>query len=205
MATNERSGAGAGATLLGRTRVWAIALAVAICVAAPAAVAHAHALAGAPVPENSPLGLARNSVTADVKADPLQAQKTLLESAFAYGDLASDGAYATRGGGKAASEAFHYTFNNAVQSIERQGLRPGSYATPNGVLSPLQAQIDLALSPNRGLRDALLRVDLAGLRKAGYQIPEVTQAGRSFGMPGGGLEMQFPYAIPPEFIRVIRP
>jgi hypothetical protein len=70
-------------------------------------------------------------------------------------------------------------------------------------MSPLQAQIDLALPPNRGLPDALLRIDLEGLRKAGFQIPEVTQVGRSFGMPGGGFEMQFPYAIPPEFITVV--
>ena len=105
MATKERSGAGAGATLLGRTRVWPIALAVAICVAGPAAVAHARALASAPGPENSPLGLARNYVTVDVGADPLQVQKTLLESAFAYGDLASGGAYATGGAGLAEKAA----------------------------------------------------------------------------------------------------
>lgn len=46
-------------------------------------------------------------------------------------------------------EAFHYTFDDAVESISRNGLRPGSYATPAGNLSPLQAQIDLALPPNR--------------------------------------------------------
>jgi hypothetical protein len=77
--------------------------------------------------------------------------------------------------------------------------------TPTGDLSPLQAQIDLALPPNRGLPDALLRIDLAGLRQAGYEIPNVTQVGRGFGMPGGGFEMQFPYRIPPEFITVINP
>lgn len=69
----------------------------------------------------------------------------------------------------------------------------------------VQAQIDLALAPNRGLRNALLRIDLAGLRQAGYQIPETTRVPRSFGMPGGGFEMQCPYSIPPEFITVIRP
>ena len=90
-----------------------------------------------------------------------------------------------------ADKAFHYTFGRAAASIEKNGLRAGSYATPNGTLSPLQAQIDLALSPNQGLRDALLSVDLAGLRQAGYQIPGITQVGRSFGMPGGGYEMLF--------------
>jgi hypothetical protein len=31
-----------------------------------------------------------------------------------------------------------------------QGLRPGSFATPN-LLTPVQAQIELALPPNRGI------------------------------------------------------
>jgi len=108
-------------------------------------------------------------------------------------------------------EVFHYTSSEFVDSISANGLRPGSYATPNGSLSPLQAQIDLALPPNTGLRDAVLRVDVAGLREAGYEIPSITQVtgtvtgpgGRIYTMPGGGYEMQFPYAIPPEFIKVV--
>lgn len=104
---------------------------------------------------------------------------------------------------KSGDEAFHYTFSQFAGSIERKGLRPGSYATPGGTLSPLQAHIDLARRPNRGLPDALVRMDLAGLRKAGYEIPNPSQVGRSFNMPGGGSEMQFPYAIPPEFLKVI--
>lgn len=104
-----------------------------------------------------------------------------------------------------AGPAFHYTFRRAIQSIENEGLRRGSYATPNGDLSPLQAQIDLALPPNRGLRDAVVRVDLDGLRKAGYEVPELRQVGRKFNMPGGGREVQFPYPIPPQFLTVVRP
>lgn len=77
--------------------------------------------------------------------------------------------------------------------------------TPNGTLSPLQAQIDLALAPNRGLPEALLRVDLAAMRQAGYEIPEVTRVGRSLGMPGGDFQIQFPYRIPFDYITVIRP
>jgi hypothetical protein len=49
------------------------------------------------------------------------------------------------------STAYHYTGAQNVASIESNGLRAGAYATPNGELSPLQAQIDLALPPNRGL------------------------------------------------------
>jgi len=59
------------------------------------------------------------------------------------------------------------------------------------------------LPSNRGLTDVVLRVDLAGLRKAGYEIPSISRVGRSFKMPGGGFEMQFPYRIPPEFIKVV--
>jgi RHS repeat-associated protein len=99
--------------------------------------------------------------------------------------------------------AFHYTSAEAAESIMRSGLRPGSYATPNGELSGLQAQIDLALPPNRGLPDAAVQVDVAGLHAAGYEIPDVTQVTRSFGMPGGGWEMQFPYEVPSQFLKVV--
>jgi hypothetical protein len=113
-------------------------------------------------------------------------------------------ATAGRGTITATSEAFHYTSSSAVSSIAREGLRAGSYATSTGTLSPLQAQIDLALSPT-GLRGALMQIDLAGLRQAGFEIPAITRVGRANGMPGGGFEMQFPYRIPPEFITVVRP
>ena len=139
MATKERSGAGAGATLLGRTRVWPIALAVAICVAGPAAVAHARALASAPGPENSPLGLARNYVTVDVGADPLQVQKTLLESAFAYGDLASGGAYATRGAASSAANGLRLGKQLASEAGSAQLLAGGGKAMAGaGTGSPIR-------------------------------------------------------------------
>lgn len=117
------------------------------------------------------------------------------------GSMAGAGRAAT----ESAGEAFHYTFSRFVASIERQGLRAGSYVTPTGSLSPLQAQIDLALPPNRGLPNALLRVDLDGMRRAGYKIPEFNRVGRSFNMPGGGWELKFPYPVPPEFVTVLRP
>ena len=102
-----------------------------------------------------------------------------------------------------ASGAFHYTFSKYLQSISRNGLRQGTYATRSGTLSPLQAQIELALPANRGLPDAVLRIDLAGLRAAGYEIPAVTRVSSRFGLPGGGYEMQFAYPIPPQFITVV--
>ena len=111
---------------------------------------------------------------------------------------------------KTGDEAFHYTSSKWIESITTNGLNKGAYATPNGSLSPLQASLELALPPNRALPDAALRIDLAGLRKAGYDIPlptrvssTVSHGGRTYSMPGGGYEMQFPYAIPPEFIKVV--
>lgn len=106
--------------------------------------------------------------------------------------------------------AYHYTFARYADSITKDGLRPGSYATPDGNLSPLQAQLDLALPPNRGLPEVKIRVDIAGLRDAGYAIPDATRVsstvsgadGRVYTMPGGGYQMQFAYAIPGQFLKV---
>lgn len=99
--------------------------------------------------------------------------------------------------------AFHHTSAEAAESIARTGLRPGGFATPNGGLCPLQAQIDLALPPNRGLPGGLVQVDVERLRRAGFEIPEVTQVGRSYNMPGGRWEMQFPYEVPSEFVKSV--
>jgi len=132
---------------------------------------------------------------------PIGLGTALLIPGEGEADFAATAAEDAAGG---ADEAFHYTSSEFTQSIANEGLRPGSYATASGDLSPLQAQIDLALPPNRGLPDGLIRVDLAGLRGAGYDVPEFTQVGRSFNMPGGGTELQFPYAVPSQFLQVVR-
>jgi hypothetical protein len=106
---------------------------------------------------------------------------------------------------RGADEAFHYTYSKYVDSIRDMGLRPGSYATLDGKLSPVQAQIDLALPPNRGLTNALLRIDMSGMAEAGFKLPKATRVKRDFGMPGGGTEIKFPYAVPPDFIKVVEP
>jgi len=66
---------------------------------------------------------------------------------------------------------FHYTSDSAANSILKKGINPGKdgflYLTPKGKLSPLQAQIELALPANRQLPNALLKIDVNGLRKAG--------------------------------------
>jgi RHS repeat-associated protein len=130
------------------------------------------------------------------------------EAGYGIGDFLWDAASFTPWGRvlrfSRSAKAYHYTFSGAVASISREGLRPNSFLTLNGRLSPLQAQLDLALSPS-GTRNALLRIDLDGMRRAGYQIPDVTRVGRSSAMPGGDYQLQFPYSIPPEFITVVRP
>jgi len=60
-------------------------------------------------------------------------------------------------------------------------------------------------------RRTLSRSAVDGLRNAGYEIPSISRVGdvaraggRVYSMPGGGWEMQFPYAIPPEFTSIVR-
>jgi hypothetical protein len=124
------------------------------------------------------------------------------ERAPNYDQDATGSSVAAEGG---ADAAFHYTTSETVDSIMESGLRPGSYATTEGDLSPDEAQVRLALNPAAGERGALIQIDLNGLRAAGYDIPEVTQVAPAYGMPGGGWEMQFPYEIPPQYLQVIRP
>jgi hypothetical protein len=87
-----------------------------------------------------------------------------------------------------------------------QGLKPGAsgnvYTTPMGNLSPTQAQIDLALAPNSGLRGHLIEIDVS-MRSMGIQIPAAQPVGRMFNMPGGGTEAVFTHAIPPGALRVV--
>ena len=67
------------------------------------------------------------------------------------------------------------------------------------------AGVFVILGGPTGVPGSLLRIDLAGMRQAGYEIPGITPVGRSFNMPGGGFEMQFPYPVPPQLVSVIRP
>jgi hypothetical protein len=135
-------------------------------------------------------------------------------AADAGGGLAGEAGAADASGGSQLEEAFHYTSQEAAVSIARTGLAPGSYATPAGNLSPLQAQLELALNPTRALPNAVVRIDVAGLREAGFEIPEATRVsnvvsdpitGRVYTMPGGGWQLQFPdsYTIPTEFLKAM--
>jgi len=133
------------------------------------------------------------------------------------GDVAKAGkaghavALATRGARQAVklpAKVYHYTRSSAAPLIERYGLlsRTGTiYTTPDPNLSPLQAQIDLALPPNRGLPDALFEIDLAGLVAEGVQVTRPRLVGRWYNMPGGGIEVLIHATrVEPRFLRRIR-
>jgi len=108
---------------------------------------------------------------------------------------------------KDPDKLYHYTSADPKQ-IMSEGLVPGRsgkvFTTPDGTLSPLQAQIDLALPPNRGLPNHLIEIDVGILRKLGIPIPRGGQVGRDYNMPGGGCEVVFPDRIPPAALRVVR-
>lgn len=85
--------------------------------------------------------------------------------------------------------------------IYQQGLKVGrdgfSYLTNKGGLSPLQAQIELALPANRALPNSILRINASGLNP--YLIRRV-----SGNLPGGGTEFLFKQHIPANLIKVIK-
>lgn len=126
-------------------------------------------------------------------------------------DLAGGGAAVARRARQAVklpAKVYHYTRSSVAPLIERYGLlsRTGTiYTTPDPNLSPLQAQIDLALPPNRGLPDALFEIDLAGLVAEGVQVTGPRLVGRWYNMPGGGIEVLIHATrVEPRFLRRIR-
>ena len=106
-----------------------------------------------------------------------------------------------------ADSLYHYTSEANAANILEGGLEPGIisgkiFTTTNGNLTPLQAQIELGLSPNRGLPEAVLEIDAAGLRNAGIN-PSLgpLRVQPTMTSPGGGDEVIFEQRIPPEFIQ----
>jgi len=106
------------------------------------------------------------------------------------------------------STLYHYTAEANAASIAENGLLPGAsgqvFTTTNGGLTPLQAQIELALSPNRGLPGAMFEIDAAGLREAGI-TPSLgpLRVEPTATAPGGGTEVIFNQQIPPQFLKRI--
>jgi len=135
-------------------------------------------------------------------ASPVPGTGLAIKAARA-GDKVGDAVQVARGGEK----LYHYGSRTNADSILSKGLRTGAdgkvYTTPTADLSPLQAQIDLALRPNRGPTDAVYEIDVQALRNARFDIPGANQVGRSFTMPGGGMEVVFDHPIPAEAIRLV--
>jgi hypothetical protein len=100
---------------------------------------------------------------------------------------------------------YHYTSKEAAQSIAQQGLKVGkdgfSYLTNKGNLSPLQAQIELALSANRALPNSILKINITEMTPA--MIRRVTGNLQGFGA-GGGTEFLFNQRIPAHLIQIIK-
>ncbi len=76
--------------------------------------------------------------------------------------------------------------------------------TQAGSLSPLQAQLELALPTGRGLPDAVIRVDLAAMRKDGIKLDDFTRVSSRYGMPGGGTELRIHERIRPKYLTVTK-
>jgi len=107
-------------------------------------------------------------------------------------------------------KVFHYTTKASAPSIAKSGLKPGAisgkvFTSPAGSYNPIEAQMYLGLSPNRGLPEALFEIDTAALRAFGIRL----SSGPMSVLPtknamGYGQEIIFDQAIPPEAIRRIR-
>ncbi len=188
----------------GRAAAIAVAAIVVLALAWPLLLQAGSALAGAAVSVTEAELLAGAAIAS--RASLLARAASTARTVIADGRLAQTGSTLARAASaQRQDQVFHYTFNRLLGSIKTNGLKPNAWATPRGTLTPLQAQLDLALPPNRGLPNTVIRIDLSGLRQAGYKIPEVTQVARSYSMPGGGVEMRFPYTIPPRYITVVEP
>ncbi len=98
--------------------------------------------------------------------------------------------------------AYAYTFSQYADSIMSDGLRPYSFATTDGTMSPLQAQIDMALLPNRGLPDSIVRINVRAMIEDGMPPPTMyTGINRIIGVP----EMQFGEGgVPPAYLMYFR-
>ena len=115
-----------------------------------------------------------------------------------------------RGAETLPPKLYHYTGQGNAANILERGLQPGKisgkvFTTPTGTYTPIEAQMYLALPPNRGLPGALFEIDTATLRSMGIN----PSAGPMRVLPtpnamGYGTEIIFDQAIPPTALRQIR-
>ena len=92
-----------------------------------------------------------------------------------------------------------------MQSISKTGLRTGKdgflYLTNKSGLSPLQAQIELALPANRALPTSILRIDASGLSPSMIRRVQGNLPGMG---AGGGTEFLFNQNIPANLIKIVK-
>jgi hypothetical protein len=97
---------------------------------------------------------------------------------------------AAKSGETLPSTLYHYTRTENVETILNNGLQPGRngqlFTTPAGNLSSVQAQIELALPPNRGYPSALFEIDTARLQQIGINPAVGPQRIMSTPTAGGG-------------------
>jgi hypothetical protein len=100
---------------------------------------------------------------------------------------------------------YHYTSAVAARSISKTGLRTGKdgflYLTNKGTLSPLQAQVELALPANRALPNSILRIDASGLKPSIIRNVQGNLPGMG---AGGGTEFLFNQNISANLIKIIK-
>jgi RHS repeat-associated protein len=107
------------------------------------------------------------------------------------------------------AKLYHYTSERNAPSIANRGLITGRsgkiFTTPNGTYTPVEAQMYLALEPNRGLSRALFEIDMSKLHSMGVSA----SAGPMKVLPtsnamGYGTEVILDQNIPSSVIRRIR-
>ena len=117
---------------------------------------------------------------------------------------------ATKMAQAAPKTLYHYTSSEAAESIVQNGLNSSSglnYVTPNGALTPSQAQTMLSLNPSRAAPNALLKIDAAALQKAGIKPiagPQSVAPLPSLPGTGGGIEIIYNQSISPQFITPVK-
>ena len=102
---------------------------------------------------------------------------------------------------------YHYTNKTAAKNISKVGLQTKYssdgfiYLTNKSNLSPLQAQIELALPANRALPNSVVRVDTRGLNPSTVRRVQGNLPGMG---AGGGTEFLFNQNIPASAVKVVK-
>jgi RHS repeat-associated protein len=149
--------------------------------------------------------VARDAVESSVITDPARLLPAPQEPLALLPENAES--LAAGNGVQLPDTLYHYTSAENVQSILQNGLGGEGqqvFTTPTGNLSPVQAQIDLALSPNRGYPSAVIGIDTPTLQNLG--ISPIAGPRNVLSTPtaaGGGSEIIFGQPIPPSALRLI--